>query len=171
MNRKPFVVFGSLTMGVALLLGVPSTAEAHHPDRANQPVTPMIDVIGPVGNRLPPGHRRKYNRPGYWMGYLAYKVAPSSQEAMSWHRAVHTGAYEDPKKNCRLEQHYFYPKPWEVLTVGPRRSRLAPAPKASPLVELEAKVFESSTAEADLMEEQLEELELPDVNIDIPELP
>ena len=101
-------------------------AFAHHPDKENMPVHQRIDVIGPVGNRLPPGHRRVYNRPTYIGGKIAYWIAPSSQEAMAWHRAEHSGAYEPPKKCLRLEQHYFYPKPWEVLQVGPRRSVLEP---------------------------------------------
>ena len=111
---------------LASLIGA-GTAAAHDPDRKNQPVTPIIDVIGPLGNNLKPGHRRGYNRPSYIEGKIAYHLAPSSQEAMSWHRAVHSGAYKDPKKCLRLEQHFFYPKPWQVLTVGPRRSRVAPS--------------------------------------------
>lgn len=105
-------------------------ASAHHPDRENQPVRPRIDLIGPIGNRLPAGHRRKYNRPSYWQGKIAYHIAPTSQEAMAWHRAEHSGAYESPKKHLRLEQHYFYPKPWQALTVGPRQSKTIPADNA-----------------------------------------
>ncbi len=102
------------------------TAAGHHPDTRNLPIRQPIDLIGPVGNRLPPGHRRVYNRPSYVGGKLAYWIAPSSQEAMAWHRAVHAGAYRKPKKHLRLEQHFFYAKPWEVLQVGPRRSVLEP---------------------------------------------
>ncbi|MEM6471236.1 MAG: hypothetical protein AAF802_16870 [Planctomycetota bacterium] len=169
MNRHSKVLKFLLVLLAGLCLTAAS-ASAHHPDRQNQPVTPVIDVIGPIGNRLPPGHRRKYNRPSYLMGYLSYKIAPSSQEAMSWHRAVHSGAYRDPKKDCRLEHHYFYPKPWQVLTVGPRQSRLQPPPPASPVVELEADLLQSGRAIEELMEEP-ETLEMPDVQIDVPELP
>ncbi|MCM2374015.1 hypothetical protein [Aporhodopirellula aestuarii] len=95
--------------------------------------TPRVDVIGPVGNRLPESYRRQYNRPTYLGGKLAAKIEPSSQEAMAFHRAEELGLYDNngikgalAGKHCapqRVEQHYFYPKPWEVLTVGPRRDR------------------------------------------------
>ncbi|WP_302120068.1 hypothetical protein [Allorhodopirellula heiligendammensis] len=95
-----------------------------------------IDVIGPLGNRLPESYRRKYNRPTYIGGKIAAKIAPSSQEAMSFHRSQELGLYDNngikgalSGQHCppqRIEQHYFYPKPWEVLTVGPRRDRTAP---------------------------------------------
>lgn len=93
--------------------------------------SPRIDPIGPVGNRLPESYRRQYNRPTYLGGKIAAKIAPSSQEAMSFHRSETLGLYDHTGikgwlngKNCppqRVEQHYFYPKPWEVLAVGPRR--------------------------------------------------
>ncbi len=55
---------------------------------------------------------------------------------MSFHRAEELGLYDNngvkgalTGKHCpplRVEQRYFYPKPWEVLTVGPRDDRTAP---------------------------------------------
>ncbi|PHQ36812.1 hypothetical protein [Rhodopirellula bahusiensis] len=91
-----------------------------------------IDVIGPVGSRMPESYRRQYNRPTYMGGKTAAFIAPSSQEARAWQRADALGLYDNNGikgavhgKHCppeRVEQHYFYPKPWEVLTVGPRRS-------------------------------------------------
>ncbi|WP_037248948.1 hypothetical protein [Rhodopirellula baltica] len=96
-----------------------------------------IDVIGPVGSRMPESYRRQYNRPTYLGGKTAAIIAPSSQEARAWQRADALGLYDDNGikgalhgKHCppqRVEQHYFYPKPWEVLTVGPRQSRSADA--------------------------------------------
>lgn len=96
-----------------------------------------IDVIGPIGNRLPPSYRRQYNRPTYVGGKIAAKIAPSSQEAMAFHRAEEFGLYDDNgikgALSCqhqppqRVVQLYFYPKPWEALTVGPRRDVHAPA--------------------------------------------
>lgn len=98
---------------------------------------PRIDVIGPLGNRLPESYRRQYNRPTYLGGKVAAVIAPSSQEAMAWQKAETLGLYD---KNgikgringykCppqRVEQHYFYPKPWEVLQVGPRQDSSAAA--------------------------------------------
>lgn len=111
--------FSAILLSAVTLSGA---ADAHHPDRENHPVTPRIDVIGPIGNNLKPGYRRKYNRPRYLGGKIAYHIAPTSQEAMAWHRAVHSGAYQHPKKHLRIEQHYFYPKPYEALVIGPRRA-------------------------------------------------
>ncbi|WP_146516968.1 hypothetical protein [Rubripirellula amarantea] len=91
---------------------------AHHPDRECQPVHERIDVIGPLGNNLPAGHRRRLNRPSYWEGKILYKIAPTSQEAMAWHRAEHKGYYECDAP--RMETHYFYPKPYERMRIGSR---------------------------------------------------
>ncbi|MEM6691285.1 MAG: hypothetical protein AAF664_17800 [Planctomycetota bacterium] len=96
-------------------------ASAHHPDRENQRVHQRIDLIGPVGNRLPPGHRRRYNRPSKFMGWVAYQIAPASREAMAYHRASHLGYYDG--NHPRMETHYFFPKPYEVLPIGARRQR------------------------------------------------
>ena len=104
---------------LTVLAGMALPAVAHHPDRENHPVWPTFDLIGPLGNRLPASHRRKYNRPTYWGGKIAYYIAPSSQEAMSWHDAAHRRAYKDHRP--RLEVHYFYPKPWEALRIGARK--------------------------------------------------
>ena len=40
-------------------------------------------------------YRRRYNRPKYLGGKIAYHIAPSSQEAMAWHEAEHLGAYKN----------------------------------------------------------------------------
>lgn len=105
-------------IAVTLLVGICTSLPAHHPDRARKPVYPRCDLIGPLGNRLPPGYRRVYNRPSYWEGKIAYCIAPSSQEAMAWHDAAHRNAYKNHRP--RIEMHYFYPKPWEVLPIGAR---------------------------------------------------
>lgn len=110
-------------LAMAATAGSALTASAHHPDRAQQTVRPRVDVIGPLGNRLRESYRRTYNRPTYIGGKAAYLIAPTSQEAMAWHQAEHANAYKCDKP--RLEKHYFYPKPWEVLTTGARKSMLA----------------------------------------------
>ena len=91
---------------------------ADHPDKENHPVHPRIDLIGPLGNWLPPSYRRRYNRPSNTAGKISYYIAPSSLEAMSWHASKHRNAYKDHKP--RTVMHYFYPKPWEALKIGPR---------------------------------------------------
>jgi hypothetical protein len=93
---------------------------AHHPDRVHQRPHPRVDVIGPLGTWLPMSHRRRYNRPSKIMGRISYSIAPSSQEAMAWHSAMHRGLYQNHRP--RMEQHFFYPKPWEGLRIGPRVS-------------------------------------------------
>ncbi|MDA9858710.1 hypothetical protein N9D23_11375 [Rubripirellula sp.] len=108
-----------LLISTALAVCVSSITVAHHPDKENQKVHPRIEVIPPLGNALPMSHRRKHNRPSYWMGKIAYHIAPSSQEAMAWHNATHRGYYKN--KSPRMVTHYFYPKPWEGLRIGPRR--------------------------------------------------
>ena len=116
---------------------------AHHPgDHGPVTVWPRIDVIGPIGNRLPPSYRRQMNRPTYLGGKIAHAIAPTSQEAMAWHRAEHRGWYDDNGvkglmhgKHCPAQRktlHYFYPKPWQVLPVGPRQAADATAEESLP---------------------------------------
>jgi len=95
-----------------------STLPADHPDKANHPVHQRIDVIGPLGNWLPPSYRRRYNRPSNFAGKVSYYIAPSSLEAMSWYASKQRNAYKDHKP--RTVMHYFYPKPWEAIRMGPR---------------------------------------------------
>ncbi|MEO1528630.1 MAG: hypothetical protein AAFX06_24685 [Planctomycetota bacterium] len=116
----------SVFLSVLLVSVSPVISHGHQPDGANTPVRQRIDLIGPIGNRLPAGHRRKFNRPRNWIGWTAYRIAPSSIEAMSWHRAQHAGAYDDPKRSKRIEYHYFYPKPWEAMRIGQRPSTSRP---------------------------------------------
>lgn len=126
------LVLASLAAVVFSAIGS-DPVNAHPPDKQHQPVHQRYDVIGPLGNRLPAGHRRKYNRPSYIGGKISYWIAPSSQEAMSWHRAVHSGAYKAPKKHQYIYQQYFYPKPWQLLPVGPRPSSAAQAEREQQL--------------------------------------
>ncbi len=103
------------------LLGLTaSSSEAHHPARNRQPTAARFDPLPPLGNRLPPSYRRVYNRPTYLGGKLAYLIAPSSQEAMSWHTNAHRGAYRN--QAGRIEPMYHYAKPWEALPIGPRKA-------------------------------------------------
>ncbi|MCC9601387.1 hypothetical protein LOC67_12600 [Stieleria sp. JC731] len=119
-KRRLAMLLGGLAVSLPL---AGSVARAHHPDRENQAVHQRVDVIGPVGNRLAPGYRRTYNRPSYIEGKIAYHIAPSSQEAMAWHRAVHRDLYSESKRCKRYTDLYFYPKPWEALLTGPRSSQ------------------------------------------------
>jgi len=106
----------------ALIFCLSTTLFAHHPDKENHRVHPRIDLIGPLGTWLPPSYRRRYNRPSNVAGKISYYIAPSSLEAMSWHAATHRNAYKDHKP--RTVMHYFYPKPWQALQIGPRPNSL-----------------------------------------------
>ena len=141
---------------VALLITtvmVGSTALAHKPCRECQRVTPRVDVIGPVGNDLPPEYRRVCNRPRYIVGKLAYWVAPTSQEAIAWHKAMHRGAYE--KKLGRIEPHYFYPKPWETLRRGPRVSLASQKLSGDATMSAEPMPFQDETATESLKDDEM----------------
>jgi hypothetical protein len=132
-------------IALTLLLGFVATVRAHHPDRENQRVHPRIDLIGPLGTRLPPSYRRVYNRPTSIGGKIAYYIAPSSQEAMAWHNATHRGYYRDHRP--RIEMHYFYPKPWEALKIGARRPTV-PGTTETPLEYEFSPEYEREAAEA-----------------------
>lgn len=100
-----------------LLLAICGPAVAHEP-LFTPPLCGYADPIPPVGNNLPLSYRARYNRPRYIGGKIAYHIAPSSQEAMTWHDSVHRGDYA---QHAPWSQPlYIYPKPWEVLPVGPR---------------------------------------------------
>ncbi len=131
-----------------LIVGVTSLAGAHHPDREHHPVWPRIDLIGPLGNNLPMEYRRRFNRPTKVGGWIAYHIAPSSQEAMAWHDAAHQNAYSDHRG--RLEKHFFYLKPWEGLKIGPRIS-VYPDEGASEKREADSYLEESVKAEEDVL--------------------
>jgi len=75
-------------------------------------------------------YRRAYNRPRYWSGWIADKIAANSQEAMVWRENVDAGRYNG--KNCPpVYRTYYYPKPWEALQTGPRADFPKPAEKTA----------------------------------------
>ncbi len=65
-----------------------------------------------------PEYRSVYNRPRYVSGYLAYKIEPSSQEAMAWQTNYCNGNYANHRGPS--VPHYYYPKPWESLKTSAR---------------------------------------------------
>lgn len=115
------MVSKTLSTGLSALAGLilaVTPAIAHHPDRESHPVRRRVDVIPPLGNNLPLSYAAKYNRPSYLTGRISYWIAPTSLEAMSWHRAAHLGYYANHAP--RMVTHYIFPKPWEALGVGPK---------------------------------------------------
>jgi hypothetical protein len=105
-------------LGLVYWVSQPVTTRAHHPHEDIRTPHQRIDVIGPVGNRLPMSYRRKYNRPTDIGGKISYWFNPTSQEAMAWHKAEHAGLYDC--KAGKVVNHYFYPKPWEMLQMQSR---------------------------------------------------
>ncbi len=75
-------------------------------------------------------YRRRYNRPRFVSGWVASKIAPSSQEAMVWRENYAAGRY-DRKHMPPMFKRYYAPKPWEVLLTGPRADFAEP-PQALP---------------------------------------
>ncbi len=65
-----------------------------------------------------PEYRNVYNRPRYVPGYLAYKIEPSSQEAMAWQTNYCNGNYAN--HSGPYVPYYYYPKPWEALKTASR---------------------------------------------------
>lgn len=63
-------------------------------------------------------YRKEMNRPRFVGGYIASKIEPTSQEAMSWREHHAEGAYRDHRAG--YVKTYYYPKPWEVLPIDPR---------------------------------------------------
>lgn len=74
-----------------------------------------------------PEYRAVYNRPRYVSGYLAYKIEPSSQEAMAWQTNYCNGNYAN-HRGPYVPQ-YNYPKPWESLKTVARPDFQKPADK------------------------------------------
>ncbi len=64
-------------------------------------------------------YRARYNRPTFIGGFLAYEMSRTSQEAMTWKENYCAGNY-DQHHMPPVYKTYYYPKPWEVLTVGAR---------------------------------------------------
>lgn len=128
---------GAILLGVIAVMLSGETVSAQFPNWKAIPVRPRIDVIPPLGNHLPYSYRARMNRPTYLGGRIAYTIEPSSQEAMAWQRAWERGYYADHAP--RMETHYMFPKPWEVLGVGAKPKRgddaeaVAPQPERLPL--------------------------------------
>ena len=95
---------------------IASSASAHHPTAGLWVKRP--EPFDWIERLEPKSYRARYNRPRYLGGKIAYTIAPSSQEAMSWHEHVHRGTYK--RHEGPIYKQYFYPKPWEVLNVRPR---------------------------------------------------
>ncbi len=122
MSTKKYQALGILTACALLPSSIlpPSGADAaERPTMNKRTCDPRPDIlIHPLYNAHTE-YRRQYNRPRFVPGWIAYKIAPTSQEAMVWCENLHAGSYDNHHSPPRFKR-YYAPKPWEVLTTGPR---------------------------------------------------
>ena len=92
---------------------------------------PRPDILAhPIYDAHVP-YRRTYNRPRYVTGWIASKIAPTSQEALVWSENLRAGRYEE-RNMPPMYKRYFAPKPWEVLVTGARPAN--PSAAVSPVL-------------------------------------
>lgn len=82
------------------------------------PALQRPDLFPRVTHNQIPEHRAVYNRPRFVPGYIAYKIEPSSQEAMAWQTNYCNGNYANHAGP--YVPHYYYLKPWEALNTRAR---------------------------------------------------
>lgn len=121
MKRKELLSLLGSTLSLTLVLGLVSAplSAAERPTLNKRTCDPRPDIIPHTWYHSLPEYRRTYNRPRYLSGWVAYKIAPTSQEAMVWTENVRAGAYDTKHAPPRYKR-YFGPKPWEVLQTGSR---------------------------------------------------
>lgn len=120
-----------LSVATLLVLLTSTTCLAGERPTFNKTRDPRPDILPYWADHLPPEYRKSYNRPRFWPGWVASKIAPSSQEAMVWSENVRAGSYTVWNAPPRYTR-YFAPKPWEVLQTGARPNtkseKAVPAP-------------------------------------------
>lgn len=117
--RRNMVLFA----GLVCTASIAASCDGH----AAPPERPTLNhTADPRPNILPNGlynfwtpYRLQKNRPTNVIGHAAYYFAPQSQEAMVWAENHAQGHYHPHHQPAYFKQ-YYYPKPWEALTVGPR---------------------------------------------------
>lgn len=116
---------------------------------------PRPDILPHPWYESRPEYRRTYNRPRYLSGWIAHRIAPTSQEAMVWCENLRAGAYEVKNSPPRYKR-YFGPKPWEVLQTAARPdfARSSPQNASSPAS------LEDPAPKVEEEEEDDEEIEL-----------
>ncbi len=100
---------------------------------------PRPDIlVHPIYDAYVP-YRKQMNRPRYLTGWMASKIAPTSQEALVWQDNLNAGRYSH--HDCPpMYRRYFAPKPWEAMMIGARpdtkavtSARPIPAQPAEPV--------------------------------------
>ncbi len=82
------------------------------------PAIQRPDLFPHAISRSIPEYRQVYNRPRNLTGWIAYKIEPSSQEAMAWQTNHCNGNYQNHAG--AYVPMYCYPKPWESLNTRGR---------------------------------------------------
>lgn len=82
------------------------------------PAIQRPDFFPHTFTRSIPEYRQVYNRPRNLTGWIAYKIEPSSQEAMAWQTNHCNGNYQN--NAGPYIPMYCYPKPWESLNTRGR---------------------------------------------------
>jgi hypothetical protein len=112
-------------IGLVAMILVASVSWGHWPHGNQQKCRWLLDNYNSCSLHdrlecyLPQPYRKRYNRPRYCGGAIAWFLEPSSQEALTWHHHVHRGTY-DRCDSPPIIDRYCYPKPWEILPTGAR---------------------------------------------------
>jgi hypothetical protein len=107
-----------LSLGLVVLSSLGSFAQSVRADYPVRRTEARADLRGPSIYSSWVPYRKEMNRPRFIGGYIASKIEPTSQEAMSWREHHAEGAYRDHRPG--YVKTYYYPKPWEVLPIDPR---------------------------------------------------
>ena len=110
----------SVLLGTALCVSVGQAGEPHQWFAGTylDPAIQRPDFFPHTISRSIPEYRQVYNRPRNLTGWIAYKVEPSSQEAMAWQTNHCNGNYQN-NAGAYIPM-YCYPKPWESLNTRGR---------------------------------------------------
>ncbi len=124
-RQKQTALLALASLGSAVLqlevpaLDLSSPCEAAERPTLNRTCDPRPDILPHPIYYATTEYRRAYNRPRFSSGWIADKIAPTSQEALVWRENLQEGRYDG--KDCpAVYKTYYYPKPWEVLQTGPR---------------------------------------------------
>jgi len=121
-NHRNFASF----LGLAILLGTSFCSSKSYAGEPHQwfagtyldPAIQRPDFFPHTISRSIPEYRQVYNRPRNLTGWIAYKIEPSSQEAMAWQTNHCNGNYQNHAGP--YVPVYCYPKPWESLNTRGR---------------------------------------------------
>lgn len=143
--RRP-ITRSLLLLAVCAPTGIKSSVTwASERPTLNHTADPRPDILPRPFYYAHTEYRRAYNRPRYTTGWIADKIAPTSQEALVWQENVQAGRYNG--KHCPpVYKTYYYPKPWEALQTGPRPDFAKLASQTPPTTEVPEAFSRDGTA-------------------------